>query len=211
MANTFNPFGFDPASRMDGAAWSGNQTAYQILYSYNTALYRGDPVQLTAGYIQQMAPGSISSTVMPMGIFMGCQYISKSQQRLVFNNFWPGTADVTQVSGNIVTAFVIDDPNVTFWVQTGYSGSGSGPATQAMVGDNCTYAYGTPSAANLSGAYIDLTTAPAVGATLPFRILALPADPWIGAPASNGLDNTTQYNLVQVMWNNEFYRQLTGA
>jgi len=211
MANTFNPLGFDPGSRSDGASWSGNLNGnYQILYSNTHQIFKGDPVTvLSSGYIDTLAPGSISSTVMPCGIFWGCQYISASQQKLVFMPYFPGSDTITN---GIVTAFVIDDPSVSFWVQTGYSTSPGGAATQAMVGMNATYAYGTGSTSTgLSGAYIDLHTTPAVTAALPFRIMALPSDPWTGAPGSNGLDNTTAFNLVLVNWNNQFQKQLTGV
>lgn len=207
MANVFAPFGFGVIRRQDGAAWSANQTAYQIIGSNTHAMYQGDPVTLlSTGYVDTLAPGSISSTVAPVGIFNGANYVSLSQSRLVFVPAYPGS---DQLSGtSIAVPSIIDDPYVVFVVQTGYSAGGSGPATQAMVGMNATYAYGTPNTLNgQSGAYIDLSTAPAVTATFPFRIIGLVADP----PTSNGADTTTQYNWVYVMWNNMFYRQLTGV
>jgi hypothetical protein len=201
MANTFAPFGFSPCRRQDGAAWSANQTAYQILYTNTHQIFQGDVCTLlSTGYIDTLAPG----VVPPLGIFNGCSYVSAAMARLAYVPYYPGG---DQITNGIVTASVIDDPNVVYLVQTGYSGSGSGPATQAMVGMNAQYANGTGSTlSGQSGAYIDLTTAPAVTSTLPFRILGLVADP----PGSNGADTTTQYNYVFVMWNNEFYRQLAG-
>lgn len=207
MANTFAPTGFDDAELLIGAAPSGNLSNIGYLIAYNNShkIYQGDPVTLlSTGYIDTLAPGSISSTVMPCGIFMGCSYISASQARLVWSNFFPAGDTLTN---GVVNAYVVDDPNRMFVVQTGWSAGSPAAATQAMVGMNATYAYGTPSFANISGAYIDLNTTPATTATLPFRIVSLVTDP----PGANGTDTTTAYNKVLVAWNNQFYRQLTGV
>ncbi len=201
MSNTFAPFGFAVSGRQDGASWSANQTAYKIAYDNTHKLYSGDVCAiLSTGYIDTLAPG----TTAPVGIFVGCQYISASQGRLVFSPYFPGG---DQIVNGIVTAFVIDDPAVQFIVQTGWAAGAPIPASQAMVGMNAQYANGTGSAlSGQSGAYLDLNVTPTTTSTLPFRILDLVADP----PGANGTDTTTAYNLVKVMWNNEFYRQLTG-
>jgi len=202
MANVFSPLGFDPGGRHDGASWSANMNgSYRILYSNTHQLYRGDIcVMLSSGYIDTLAPG----TTPPLGIFWGCQYVSASQRSLVFSQSFPG-AD--QITNGIVQAFVIDDPNVQFWVQTGWSGGTPAAATQAMVGMNAQYNNGTANVpAQMSGAYIDLNVTPAVTATFPFRIMALQTDP----PGANGTDTTSAYNNVLVAWNNQFYSQLTG-
>ena len=202
MANVFAPFGFAMAGRQDGASPTMNQSAYQILYTNTHKLYKGDVCTLlSSGYIDTLAPGSTP----PLGIFVGCTYVSASQGKTVWSEYYPG-AD--QITNGIITAYVIDDPNAVFVVQTGWSAGSPTAATQAMVGMNAQYANGTGSSLNQqSGAYIDLNTTPATTSTLPFRILSLVTDP----PGANGTDTTTAYNNLLVMWNNEFYRQLTGV
>jgi hypothetical protein len=201
MANTFAPFGFSECGRMDGAAPSSNMTEYFIAYDNTHQIYTGDVVvMLSTGYIDELAPG----TTPPLGIFMGCEYISSSQGRLVFSPQFPG-AD--QITNGIVKARVLDDPALQFVVQTGWAAGSPIPASQAMVGSNAQYANGTGSTlTGRSGSYLDLNVTPDTTSTLPFRILALVTDP----PGANGTDTTTPYNWVKVMWNNEFYRQLTG-
>lgn len=201
MANTFAPFGFAVAGRQDGAAWSANQTSYLIAYDNTHQIYTGDIVTLLGtGYIDTLAPGSTP----PCGIFNGCSYISSAQGKLVYSPQFPG-AD--QITNGVVNAFVIDDPNVQFYVQTGWSAGSPAAATQAMVGANAQYANGTGSTlTGQSGAYLNLNTTPTTTSTYAFRILSLVADP----PGANGTDTTAAYNWVKVMWNNEFYRQLTG-
>lgn len=186
---------------MDGAAWSANQTAYRIAPTNTNIIYTGDVVvMLSTGYIDELAPG----TTPPLGIFNGCEYISSSQGKLVFSPQYPG-AD--QITDGIVTAFVIDDPAAIFLVQTGWSAGTPAAAAQTVIGSNAQYANGTGSTlTGQSGSYIDLNTTPTTTSTLPFRILDLVRDP----PGANGTDLTTPYNWLKVMWNNEFYRQLTG-
>lgn len=201
MANTFAPFGFAVAGRMDGAAWSANQTRYPILATQTNVMYTGDPVTLEGdGYIDIFTPGTVAF----LGIFNGCTYISSSQGKMVFSPRFPG-ADV--VTGTEVWAFIIDDPAAQFYVQTGWSAGTPAAATQAMVGANAQFAYGTGSTyTGQSGAYLDLNTTPTTTSTLPFRITELVTQP----PGANGTDTATAYNWVKVMFNNEFYRQLTG-
>lgn len=201
MANTFAPFGFAVAGRQDGAAWSANQTEYEILSTQTNVIYTGDIVTLEGdGYIDTLTPG----TTPPVGIFNGCRYISASQGKMVFSPYFPG-GDVT--TGTKVYASVIDDPNVQFYVQTGNSAGSAVILIQGMVGANAQYANGTGSVfTGQSGAYLDLNTTPTTTDTLPFRILSLVTDP----PGANGTDTTTAYGWAKVMWNNEFYRQLTG-
>ncbi len=201
MANTFAPFGFAVAGRQDGASWTANQTEYLIAYDNTHHLYTGDVCTLLGtGYIDTLAPG----TTPPLGIFNGCSYISASQGRKVFSPQFPG-AD--QITNGIVTAYVIDDPNVQFYVQTGNSTGAAVVLIQGMVGANAQYANGTGNTlTGQSGAYIDLNTTPTTTSTFPFRILSLVADP----PGANGTDTTTAYGWAKVMWNSEFYRQLDG-
>lgn len=201
MANTFAPFGFAESGRFDGASWSANRRAYLIAYDNTHKLYTGDIcVMLSTGFIDTLAPG----TTPPLGIFVGCEYFSASQQKLIESPQFPGGDTVTN---GVVTAYVLDDPNLKFDVQTGWAAGVPAPATQAMVGMNAQYANGTGNAnTGLSGAYLDLNATPATTSTFPFRILSLVKDP----PGANGTDTATAYNRVTVTWNNEFYKQLTG-
>lgn len=201
MANTFTPFGFAETGRFDGASWSANRRPYLIAYDNTHQLFTGDIcVMLGTGFIDTLAPG----TTPPLGIFAGCQYFSASQKKLVESPYFPGS---DQVTNGVVTAYVLDDPNLTFEVQTGWSAGSPIPASQAMVGANAQYANGTGNTnTGLSGAYLDLNTTPTTTSTLPFRILKLIIDP----PGANGTDVATAYNKVLVGWNNEFFKQLTG-
>jgi len=198
MANTFAPFGFSQASGT-GSAPTYEQVA--TFCAHNTAaMYQGDPVfrNGTTGGIQPTTPGA----GILAGIFNGCKYLSVSQKRTVWSNYW-GAADVA--SSNLVECYIVNDPNAQFVAQVG--GSTSVGLVAADIGANVQFNYGTGSTATgISGAYIDISVTPAATATLPFKVVSLVAGP----PGSNGTD-AGAYNYAVVRFNNVETKTLTGV
>ncbi len=136
------------------------------------------------------------------GVFAGCKYLSVSQKRTVWSNFW-GAADVA--SGNLVEVYVVNDPNAQFLAQVG--GSSSVGAVAGQIGANVQFNYGTPSTASgISGAYVDISVTPTTTATLPFKLVSLVTQP----PGSNGTE-ADEYNYVIVAFNNVETKTLTGV
>lgn len=197
MANTNAPFGFRQYSGT-GSTPTYEQVTMLIKSDYTTPIYFGDPVYpLNTGYIagSSVTPG----TVQIAGIFVGCTYLSTSQKRTVWSNYWPGSDN----NGD-VTAYVVTDPNANFLVQVG--GSSSTGLAQADIGANVQFAYGTGnSASGISGAYVVYNSA-AVTDTLPFRVKALVTAP----PGANGTESGA-YNYVVVGFNNVSTKQLTSV
>lgn len=192
MANTNAPFGFRQYSG-NGSAPTYEQVAVRVAYNAS-AIYYGDPVLPDAnGFVVVGAPG----TTQIAGVFKGCKYLSVSQKRTVWSNYWPGS-DVA--STNVVEAYIVNDPNAKFLVQTDATG-----ATAADINANVNFSIGTGNAATgISGAFLNMSTA-GVTATLPFRIVSLDVDP----PGSPGTD-AGAYNYVIVAFNNVSTKQLTG-
>jgi hypothetical protein len=193
MANTQAYNGFSQYSGT-GSAPTYEQVVATIQSTYTTALFSGDPVEPNAaGYIIQ---GTGSANI--AGIFVGCKYLSTSQKRTVWSNYWPGSDN----TGN-VEAYIINDPNAQ-WVASGDSSTSLW--VQAAINANCGYAIGTGNTATgISGAYLDSTTI-ATTSTLPFRILGYVIDP----PGANGTD-TGAYRKVIVAFNSVATKQLTGT
>ena len=171
----------------------------RIASSMTTPIYKGDavvPVISTAnGYIRQ----ATASTTTGAGIFWGCEYLSTSQKRTVWSQYWPGS----DATGDVL-AYVIDDPQARFLVQTsGSSFQITGTPTNfgsAPVGQLAQLNVGTGSAVTqLSGMYLDT-----VGTTntFPFQIVQMVTDP----PGANGSDAASNYNYVIVGFNNEWLR-----
>lgn len=191
MANTNAPFGFRQY-RGGGSAPTYEQVVMTIASNNTTAIYFGDPVvPLATGYIAQAS----SNSVQVAGIFVGCKYLSTSQKRTVWSNYWPGS----DANGDI-EAYVVNDPNARFVAQ----GDATGIAF-ADINANIGFAIGTGnSATGISGAYLDTSTLNTTN-TLPFRVVALVQSP----PGSAGTDSGA-YNWAVVAFNNVSTKQLTG-
>jgi hypothetical protein len=212
MANQFAPFGFAESHRLGAAPNYQLGAAKRYIAPTNAnPIYFGDPViQLSSGYVAQAAPaGQVS------GIFAGCQYVSKAAKKILWTPWWPGTPTDVVLSGQgfDVEAKVIDDPDTVFRVQA------NGQCALGQIGMNATFTFGLAATAapgtnpapnqvsGFSNVALDLTvTAPAVTATLPFRIMDFIRDP----PGVNGTDFNTPYGWVFVTFNNQDFKTLTG-
>jgi hypothetical protein len=188
MANTNAPFGFRQI-KGTGSVPTYEQSTRVIDKDNTTAIFYGDAViPLTTGYIAQ----ATASTVRMEGIFVGCKYLSVSQKRTVWSNFWPGSDAAEDVE-----AYVVDDPNAQFLVQSS-DGGGTDPVAFANIGEYINIAVGTGNTATgISGMTVDVNTL-ATTATLPFRIVGLVQNP----PGANGTDIASEYNQVIVAFNN---------
>jgi hypothetical protein len=211
MPNTFAPFGFAESHRLGAAP------DYQISKRYiNPAnanpIYFGDPVAMIpgSGYISQALPGAAPNQGQIAGVFIGCEYMSRSSRKPFWSPWWSGsTGDVvTSGTGFDVGAKIVDDPLLVFRVQA------NGQLNLGMIGNNATFAYGiggNPPANQMSGvsnACLDVVTPPTGGGPpyLPFRIVDLIRDP----PGVNGTDITSPFGWAFVTFNNQDYKVLTG-
>ena len=132
------------------------------------------------------------------GIFIGCQYLSVSQKRTVWSNYWPGS-DVAAT--NYVIGYIVNDPNAKFLAQVGTTG-----LVVADVNSNIDYAIGSGNTmSGISGAFLDQSTL-ATTSTLPFRVVSLVTEP-PGAPGTAA----GAYNYAIVSFNNVSTKTLTSV
>lgn len=198
MANNFAPFGFRPVNTSNGPI-NWRISTRRIAAANATPIYKGDavmPVLPANGYIQQ---ATTAGTQPLAGIFWGCQYLSTSQKRVVWNQYWPGS----DATGDVI-AYVIDDPNARFVVQTSGAGFQISGTTATFgsspVGQYCELNVGVGnSLSQQSGMFVDTI---GTTASFPFIITNMVLDP----PGSNGTDATSVYNWVEVGFNNEWLR-----
>lgn len=187
MANTNAPSGFSQASAVSGSP--NYAVTEMVIGTGSAAIYYGDPVLGTAGTITRGTSGSTSGASF-VGVFYGCTYLSTSQKKQVWNNYWPGSD-----AASLVTAFVCNDPAATFEVQVGTTA-----VTQANVGSNINFNIGTANTTTgISGAFAET-----VGATAsaPLIITGLKTTP----PGVNGADAATAFNRIFVGFNNQTYK-----
>jgi hypothetical protein len=191
MANTNAPFGFRQYSGT-GSAPTYEQVVMYIASANTTDIFFGDPVvPLNTGYITQ----ATSNSVQIAGIFVGCKYLSTSQKRTVWSNYWPGSD-----ASSDVEAYVVNDPNAKFVAQSDATG-----IAFADINANIGFAIGTGNTATgISGASLDTSTLNTTN-TLPFRVVGLVTQP----PGSFGTE-AGAYNWAVVAFNNVSTKQLTG-
>lgn len=198
MANPNAAFGFRPIRRLDGAAWSGNLTTRKIIFSDTNVICRGDIVKvLSTGYIQVGAAGLTDHS--NLGIFMGCKYFNNTLGYTIWANRWPGTAITSSTD---IDAFVADDPFLVF------EGQASGAAIGlANIGENADYIVATGNAlSGISAWTVNSTTGST--ATFPFRVVGLGN---AGVNTSPGYDSASANNVVELCWNDQFYKQTASV
>jgi hypothetical protein len=202
MANEQAYNGFQQYSGT-GSAPTYEQVAVRILYNA-PAIFNGDPVAPgTGGFDGSVVRATTSTGVgntQIAGIFVGCKYLSVSQKRTVWSNYWPGT-DVA--STDTVEGYIVNDPNAKFVAQSDGTG-----LTTAAINNNVGFNIGTGNTANgISGAYINSgTVTPGTDNSLPFRVVALLTDP----PGVNGTASGGFAKAI-VAFNNVSTKQLTGV
>ena len=202
MANISAPFGLRQFTGTGSAPTYEQVTFGNGGIDFNAAaIFYGDPVQRAGSGDGTLIPSTTATAVATCGVFQGCKYLSTSQKRTVWSNYWPGT-DVASTAQSSIEAYVVNDPNAQFVVQSDATG-----ATQAQMGANVNHNMGTGNTANgLSGAFITPGTTAAVTATLPWRMVRLLLDP----PGSPGTQ-AGAFNCVVVAFNNTETRALLSV
>ncbi len=192
MANQDAAFGLKPSSKLGSNVNSEGTTEYSIASGASGNIFSGDPVKMmNTGTILVAGAGD-----QLLGVFRGCRYTNASGE-VIYSAYWPdGT-----VSSDAV-AFVVDDPNALFEVQSAATGS----VVQTVVGNNADIVYAAGSTSDgQSGVEISGTTA-ATSAQL--RIVGFSGD-----PENNTLGTGSQsanVNMI-VKINEHFYAQTTGV
>lgn len=112
--------GLTPYRLRGSRDFTGGRTKYLIKDGgLNGALAAGDPVKVSAGYIQ---PATAANTI---GVFDGCAYIdSVTKQPVETNYIAASTANAGVIYGEQdIIAYVYDDPDMTFLAKTSATAS----------------------------------------------------------------------------------------
>jgi hypothetical protein len=107
MANTDKPDGFTPAYHMYGGVI--RPAKMRIASAYNTAIYSGDVVTLSSGYVNQAG-----ATSTPIGVFYGVYYTA-TDGTPTFSKVW--TADTATQGSADAEALVYNDPGIVYEAQ----------------------------------------------------------------------------------------------
>jgi hypothetical protein len=203
-----------------GGSFQGNFT---VNSSTTTTIVATSGLGTTTGsttYTGTYNAGTSYVYVPVVGVFDGCKYLSTSQKRVVWSNYYPGSDANTAAA---VTANVINDPLAQFTVQTGNSNTTATAVGITNIGLNATFNYSqsgaSPATVNgntangLSTMFLDQYL---IGNSefLPFKILSLPGySPDGNNPFSTTQNNdyTAAYGNVIAGFNNMQLKQLRGV
>jgi len=126
------PYGAKPVNLIGGQVFAGSTRNLPIQYNYGTALYYGDLVTLSAGYVV-IATYPVSTTNTTVGVFLGCYYTNPTTKQRLFSQYYPAN-----VTAGDITAIVGDDPDqvMKIAVTTTAGGTTIGSASSILVGAN---------------------------------------------------------------------------
>jgi len=117
MANQDAAFGLRPLKSVGQGDDSTGMSSHAIDAAYGTAIYQGSPVVAAAGYITISTAGAVPN----MGAFWGCFYVDPTTLKPTFKNYYPGS--ITPPSSQDIEAFVYDNPNQMFEIQSDNDGA----------------------------------------------------------------------------------------
>lgn len=129
--------GMTPSRTIGGSAGCTALMQVPVKNAYATALFHGDPVKLSAGYLQIS-----EATTKTLGVFQGYQYIDPTTKQLTLLSYFPAStssAGLIQGSAHGLGLVAVADANQTFIMQANAS------VTVAMVGNKYRVSVGTGS------------------------------------------------------------------
>jgi hypothetical protein len=111
MASTASPMGAEPVGTLSASgSFAANVRHIPIGTTYGTSIFYGDFVKLVSTGTLEKDTGT--TTMTPVGIFMGCFYTDPTTKQPTYSQYWPAANAATDAVG-----YVFDDPNGLFRIQ----------------------------------------------------------------------------------------------
>ena len=117
MANQDAAFGLRPLKSVGQGDDSTGMSSHWIDAGDTSTIFQGSPVIAAAGYIDASTAGAVPN----MGAFWGCFYVDPTTLKPTFKNYYPGS--ITPPASKDVEAFVYDNPNQMFEIQSDNTGA----------------------------------------------------------------------------------------
>ena len=194
------PYGLRAVNRVDGLPYAGAIRQIPIASTYNTPIYYGDLVRLTAGGTiskSDVTTDATSTANLTVGVFVGCQFVNSQGQTVQGQFYQSNTAQTSAI------AYVIDDPLALFKVAVTYANGAMTTVNSTIVGTNMAVVQGAGSNTTGDSGVSVLVTSNTGGTSnlLPLRVIATVPDTATGANA---------FAEVFVKINNHQYNNATG-
>jgi len=124
MSATATPMGAEPVGTLSASgSYTGKVRHYKIASNDSTAIFYGDFVKMTSAGVVTLDNGTTSLT--PIGVFMGCSYTDPNTNQLTFSQFYPASTVASDID-----AYVLNDPFVEMRMQ------GDATLAQTALGNN---------------------------------------------------------------------------
>jgi MFS-type transporter involved in bile tolerance (Atg22 family) len=190
MANTNKAFGLRPLAKLGSNVNNNGDTQYRIVSNTTDAIFQGDTVTLSGGYVVKATPGAANI----LGVFLGCQYTDPTTKKTTFKNYYPGA-----VVADDIVATVVDDPNALFLVQA------SGVAAVTCVGKNADLVQTAAGSTTTGVSGLELSTGTlGTSADLNVKVVGISSVPGEG-------DVTSAYANLIVKINEHLYSAATAG
>ena len=169
MANQDAAFGLRPLKMSGQGDDSTGMSSHWIDAGDASPIYQGSPTIAAAGYIDIATAGAAPNT----GAFWGCFYTDPTTLKPTFKNYYPGS--ITPPSSKDIEAFVYDNPNQMFEIQS----DNDGASTQADVFSNADFVnFGGSTLNGVSNSELDDSTiAASSDAAAQLLIIGVSRDP----------------------------------
>lgn len=166
-------YGYKPVNLIGGQPFAGSTRMYPVPYNNSAAIFYGDPVTLSNGFIV-LPTLPVNSTNTIVGIFLGCYFTNPATKQRLYSQFLPANT----LAGDI-TAIVADDPDTILRCAVTASAGSTviSSANSINVGSNMvgnSSVVGSVTTGNSTNGVIVATAAGA--STAGFRVLQLATD-----------------------------------
>ncbi len=177
MANQETAYGLRPIGLVGNAANTTGVTQYEIASNNTNALFNGAIVVPTAAGVIDQAGATSGGTTQALGVLMGVEYVDSSTKKVVFNNYWPGSNNVSVDTNFPVKALVADNPNQLFKVASDATLTDRATALTAIFANASLGTSARTGSTNTGRANGALSVSSiATTATLPLRIVGIMDD-----------------------------------
>lgn len=194
------PYGLKPVNLIGGQVFAGQTRELPIASNYNTSIYYGDIVRISAGVIVKETGTTTVSATGVVGVFLGCSYTSPATNQKLFAQYYPANT----VASDIL-AYVADDPDQLFQVAVtgGATSTTITPISPLVIGDNLAISQPSTNTTISGNSNIGVYDSGSNTAfTLPVRVIAGIAE---------STDSSGNYSEVIVKWNMPYITLTEGA
>ena len=181
------PYGLKPVNLIGSMPFAGATIQLPIQYGDPVAIYYGDIVKITQGFVSRISVTTGSGGAGMIGVFLGCNYTNPSTGQKQFQQSWAAST----LAGDAM-AYVSDDPAAIYKAVVCTATTTIASGSWAMVGQNYGMINNAPTntvPGNSANALLYSATLTTV--TFPMRVVGVAQDTAVSQSATGSSSGTT--------------------